>query len=99
MNTQIRVNLLRVLVFALAITASAACNAWHGGWHGGGWHGNGYAWHGGGWYHGGWYHGGWYGGGGPRVIIGVPIGGYGYYAPSCYRECNRFGNCWRHCNY
>ena len=92
MNTNTKVNLSRAVVFALALMASAASNAWWAG--GGGWHGGG--WHGGGW-GGGWHGGGW---GGSSVVIGVPIGGYAntYYAPSCYRVCNDYGHCWRRCN-
>lgn len=51
MNANMKVNLSRACIFALALMASATCSAWYGGggWHGGVWHGGGGGWHGPGW--------------------------------------------------
>ena len=89
-NTVNRV--IRSSLLALGLSLSASCFAWHGGWHGGGWHGGG--WHHG--WHGGYYHGGGWGWGGAGVVIGAPLGGYGYYSDECktVRVCNPYGHCW-----
>ncbi len=98
MNTNLKLNLSRTCFFALALVASTACHAWHGGgYHGGGYHGGGYY---GGGYHNNYYRGGYYGGGwggwGSGVSIGIPIGGYYGATYGCrnVRVCNNFGNCW-----
>ncbi len=74
MNANMKVNLSRACIFALALMASATCSAWYGG---GGWHGGGGGWHGVGW------------GGSGRS----------YYAPSCFTQCNGWGQCRRYCTY
>lgn len=94
MNTRVKRNALKTIVFALCIIASAAAAA-YGGWHGNGgyhnynnnWHNNNYNnWHNNGWHYNNWNNGG-------AVIINVP---------DCQtiKVCNGNGQCWmqQQCN-
>ena len=105
MNINWKNNVSRGLIFSLALLASAASSAWHGG----GYHGGSYGYHGGG-YHGAYgYHGGYYGRGygwggwGNGVVVGAPLIGYygaNYYGCRNVRVCNAYNHCWVHheCN-
>ncbi|KTD51105.1 hypothetical protein [Legionella quateirensis] len=95
MNSKVKKNALRTLVFALCIIASAAAAA-YGGWHAVGWHGAVGGWNGVVWHNNGWNNRVW----GGTVLTGTS--GVGYYAPICQpvRLCNLDGECWtqQQCN-